>query len=141
MSKSNSAETDLLKLIFNATSWANLADNTATSPATNLTIALHTADPGEAGTQSTNEISYTGYARVNVVRTSSGWTVASGSCSPVANIDFGQMTAGAGGTVTYFSIGTGTSNYMIYSGTVTPNISVVNGVVPRLTTASTITED
>jgi len=141
MSMGNSAETSLLQLIFNATSWANLADNTATSPAANLTIALHTADPGEAGTQSTSEISYTGYARVNVVRTSSGWTVSAGSCSPVANIDFGQMTAGAGGTVTYFSIGTGTSNYLIYSGTVTPNISVVNGVVPRLTTASTITQD
>jgi hypothetical protein len=141
MSKSNAAETDLLKLIFQAVSWANLADNTGTSPAANLTIALHTSDPGEGGTQSTNEISYTGYARINVVRTSSGWTVSSGSCSPVANIDFGQMTAGAGGTVSFFSIGTGTSNYMIYSGTVTPNISVVNGVVPRLTTASTITED
>lgn len=140
MGKSTSSGTDVLKLIFNATSWANLADNTATSPAANLTIALHTSSPGVGGTQSTNEISYTGYARINVVRTSSGWTVASASCSPVANIDFGQMTAGAGGTVTHFSIGTGTSNYMIYFGTVTPNISVVNGVVPRLTTASTITE-
>lgn len=140
MGKTTSSGTDILKLIFNATGWANLADNTASSPAANLTIALHTSSPGVGGNQSTNEISYTGYARLNVVRTSSGWTVSSASCSNVNNMDFGQMSGGAGGTVTHFSIGTGTSNYMIYFGTVTPNISVANGVVPRLTPASTITE-
>jgi hypothetical protein len=140
MSKSNAAETDLLKLIFNAVNWANLADNTATSPATTLTIALHTADPGEAGNQSTNEATYTSYTRITVARTSGGWTVSGNSCSPVANMDFPQATGGSN-TISYFSIGTGVSNYMIYSGTVTPNISVVSGVVPRLTTASTITED
>lgn len=140
MSKGNSAETDILKLIFQAVSWANLADNTATSPATTLTIALHTADPGEAGTQATNEATYTSYARVSVNRNAGGWSVASGSCSPVANIDFPQCTGGTN-TITFFSIGTGTGNYLIYSGAVSPSISVVNGVVPRLTTASTITED
>lgn len=141
MSKGNTFEDDLLKLIFNATAIADLADNDATSPATTLTVALHTADPGEGGTQSSSEISYTGYARIAVARTTGGWTVASGSVSPVANIDFGEMTAGAGGTVTHFSVGTGVSNKLLYSGTVTPNIVVANGVTPRLKTTSTITED
>jgi hypothetical protein len=49
MSKSNAFENDLLKLIFNATAIANLADNAASSPLTNLYVSLHTADPGEAG--------------------------------------------------------------------------------------------
>ena len=140
MSKGNSAETDLLKLIFNGTSWANLADNTATSPATSLTIALHTADPGEAGTQLTNEATFTGYSRVLVARSTLGWTVAAGACNPVSNIDFPICTGGSN-TITHFSIGTGVGDYLIYSGTVSPNISVVGGVVARLTTASSITED
>lgn len=141
MSKGNTFETDILALIFNATAIADLAQDDGSSPATTLTVALHTADPGEAGTQSTNEISYTGYARIAVARTAGGWTVAAGSVSPVAAITFGQMTAGAGGTVTHFSVGTGVANKLLYSGTVTPNIVVANGVTPQLTTASTITED
>jgi hypothetical protein len=140
MSKSNAFETDLLELMFNATDLANLADDTVTSPAANLTIALHTADPGEAGTQATNEATYGAYVRVNVARTSGGWTITGDSVSPVANIDFAEATSGTE-TITYFSIGTGTANYMMYYGTVTPNISVVTGVTPRLTTASTATED
>lgn|SRR5262245_12297604 len=140
MPKSSAFDTDLLELIFNATTIANIADNAASAPAANLTVALHTADPGAGGNQSTNEISYTGYARVNVVRSSSGWTVTGGSVSPAANIDFGTMTAGAGGTVTHFSVGTGVSNAMLYSGPVTPNITVTNGVTPRISSASTIVE-
>lgn len=78
MSKGNTFEDDILKLIFNATGIADLADNDATTPATTLTVALHTADPGEAGTQLTSETAYTGYARQTVARTTGGWTVASG---------------------------------------------------------------
>ena len=141
MSKSNAFETDFLELIFNATPIANIADNAAASPATSLTIALHTADPGEGGTQSTNEISYTGYARVSVVRSAGGWTVTGNSVSPVSPIAFGQMTGGAGGIVTHASIGTGTGNYMLFSGAIAPNIDVVSGVVPTLTPGSTIVEE
>lgn len=140
--KSAAFENDLLKLIFNGTAISLIADNTATTPLTNLYIALHTSDPTDAGTQTSGEIGYTGYARIAVSRTSGGWTVTSSSVSPVANIDFGLMTAGAGGTVTYWSVGTLASGAgkILYSGTVSPTISVVNGVIPRIGTASTITE-
>src|SRR3990167_7182710 len=141
MSKGNTFEDDILKLIFNATAIADLAQDDTTSPATNLSVALHTADPGEGGTQSTSETAYTGYARVNVARTTGGWTVTSGSVSPVANIDFGECTAAAGGPITYFSVGTGVANKLLYSGTVSPNITMAVGVIPRLKTTSTITED
>lgn len=143
MSKGNTFENDWLKLIFNATAIANIADNAASAPLTNLYVSLHTGDPGEAGDQTTSEIAYTGYARVAVARTTGGWTVTANSVSPVANIDFTISSGGAGGTVTHFAVGTASSGAgkLLYSGTVTPNIVVSSGVIPRLTTASAITED
>jgi hypothetical protein len=141
MSKGNTFENDFLKLIFNATAIADLAENDSTSPATTLTVALHTADPGEAGDQTTNEISYTGYARIAVNRNSGGWTVSGNSVSPAANITFGEMTAGTGGTVTHISVGTGVSNKLLYKGPISPTIAVVNGVIPVITTGTVITED
>lgn len=142
-SKGNTFENDLMKLIFNATAIANIADNAASAPLTNLYVGLHTGDPGETGDQTTSEISYTGYARIAVARTSGGWTITNNSGSPVANIDFGEMTGGAGGTVTHCIVGTASSGAgkLLYKGTVTPNIVVTSGVIPRLTTASAITED
>jgi hypothetical protein len=146
MSKTDAFENDLLLLIFNNTDIANIGDaaglqNSAT--AGSLYVSLHTADPGESGTQSTSEISYTGYARVAVARSGAGWTVTGNSVSPAANVDFGEMTAGTGGTVTHFGVGVSSSgaNRLLYSGTVAPNIAVANGVTPRLKTATAITED
>jgi hypothetical protein len=141
MSKGNTFENDVLKLIFNATAIGELAQDDASSPATTLTVALHTADPGEAGDQTTSETAYTGYARVAVARTTGGWTVTNNSVSPVANIDFGECTASPGAAITHFSVGTGTGNKLLYKGTVTPNITMAVGVIPRLKTTSTISED
>lgn len=142
MSKGDTFENDWLKLIFQATAIANIADNAVTAPLTSIFVALHTADPGEAGTQATSEATYTGYARISAARTAGGWTVTANSVSPVANLDFPACTAGTN-TITHWSVGVATSGAtkLLYSGTVTPNISVTNGVTPRLTTASTITED
>jgi len=142
MSKSNAFENDLLELIFNATAIPNLADNAASSPLTNLYVSLHTADPGESGNQSTSEATYTSYARVAVARTSGGWTVTNNSVSPVANIDFPAATGGSE-TITYFGVGSASSGtgVLYYSGSVSPTIAVSSGVTPRLTTASTITEE
>ena len=142
MSIGNVFENDLLKLIFNATAIANVADNAATAPLTNLQYSLHTADPGEAGDQTTSEATYTSYARVAVARTSGGHTVTNNSVSPAANIDFPAGTGGSG-TATHFAVGSAASGAgkTLFSGTVTPNIVTGNGVTPRLTTASTITLD
>lgn len=142
MSKSNSLENSILALLFNATPFANIADNAASSPLTNLYVSLHTADPGEGGSQTTSEITYTSYARVAVLRTAGGWTVASGSVSPVANIGFPAGTGG-GGTATHVGIGTAASGagVLLYSGALTPNIVTGSGITPVITTASTISED
>lgn len=143
MSKSNTFEEDLLKLIFNGTPIANLADNATAAPATNLFLALHTADPGESGVQSTSEVNYTGYARVPVARTSAGWVVTGNSVSPAAAIEFGEMTAGTPGTAVYASIGVAQSGTgkILYRGALTPAVNYTVGVVPRLRTTSTITEE
>jgi hypothetical protein len=142
MSKTNAFETDLLELFFNATALADLAENDATSPATNLHVSLHTADPGEAGSQTTNECAYGSYARVAVARTSGGWTVSGNSVVPVAAITFPACTSGTE-TATHFGLGVAVSGagYLMYKGTITPNISISSGVTPQLTTASSITED
>lgn len=142
MGKSSTFDNDLLKLIFNATAIANMADNAASAPLTNLFMALHTADPTAAGTQASSEIAYTGYARVAVARTGSGWTVTASSVSPTADVVFGAMTAGAGGTATFASVGVASSgaSKILYSGSLSPSISVVNGVTPKVLAGSTIGE-
>ena len=142
MSKQNDFENDLLKLIFNATAIADIAENDSSSPLTNLFFSLHTADVGEAGNQQTNEAAYTSYAREAVARTSGGFTVTANSVSPAAQVLFTEATGGSE-TITHFAIGTlvsGTGK-VLYYGTVSPNIVVTSGVAPILKTTSTTTED
>lgn len=143
MSKGNTFENDLLKLIFNATAIANIADNAATAPLTNLYVSLHTADPGEAGSQTTSETAYTGYARIAVARTTGGWTVTTNSVSPVANIDFGECTASPGAAITHVGIGTDSSGAgkLLYKGALDASITMAVGTIPRVKAGSTITED
>lgn len=133
MSKGDTWENDLLKYQFN---------DVAPGLGASVTYALHTADPGEAGTQLTNEAAYTGYARVSKSRSGTGdFTVTGSSVSPAADVDFGVCAGGTMAPITHFSVGTGTGNKIMYKGPVTPNITVVIGTIPRLKTTSTITED
>ena len=129
MSKSNAFETAFLQLIFNATTLADYAENDSTSPATNLEIALHTADPGEAGNQATSEAAYTSYARVLVARTSGGWTVSGSQVSNTAEVAFPAATGGSE-TITHFSIGTPGGDDMLFSGALTASLAVSSGITP-----------
>lgn len=140
--KSNTFENDFLKLIFQGTGIANLADNAGSSPLTNLYLSLHTADPGEAGNQSTNEIAYTSYARVAVPRSSSGFTVTNNVVALAAAVNFPAGTGGSG-TATHIGIGTASSGTgkLLYSGPLTTPVVCGAGVTPSLTTAGTLTED
>lgn len=145
MSKSDSWENALLLLMFNNTNAANIGDATGlrgSSTAGSLYVSLHTSDPGEAGTQQTNEATYTSYARVAVARSSGGFTITSSSVSPAATVSFPACTGGSN-TITHFGVGTASSGagVLLYSGTVTPNLTVANGTTPTLTTATAITED
>jgi hypothetical protein len=139
--KGSTFDNDLLKLIFNATAIANIADNAGSSPLTNLYVGLYTASPLAGGSQTTNEAAYTSYARVAVARTSGGWTVTTNSVSPAATITFPTATGGSE-TETYFAVGTASSGTgkILYFGAISPTIVVSSGVTPQLTTSSAITE-
>ena len=147
MSIGDTTENAILNLVFRAVAWANYADSAASTPETNIGISLHTADPGDTGAANTSEIAYTSYTRVNVARTTGGWSAASGgSVSPAANIDFPAGTGGSG-TASHFMTAASNASpptgaqVQLWAGTVTPNIVTGNGVTPRLTTATTITLD
>lgn len=141
MSKSNTLETAVLDLLFNASAFADMAENDSSSPATNLAVALHTADPGEAGDQTTSEAAYTSYARVNVARTSGGWTVSGNQVSNTAAVDFPEATGGSE-TITHFSIGIPGGDVMLYSGALSSSLAVSSGITPSFAIGQiVITED
>lgn len=147
MSKADTYENDYMKLVFNNVAIAGIGDASGLQPsaiAGSLYLALHTADPGEAGNQTTNETAYTGYARLAVARSSAGFTVSANTVNLTANADFGVCTAAPGATLTHFSIGTAATGVgkILYSGTLSPNIIMNVGVQPRITTApNLVTED
>ena len=146
MSMTNAAEANLLNLLFLNIDWANIGDagglqNSAT--AGNFYVSLHTADPGESGTQSTSETAYTSYARVAVARAGGGWTLTAQTISNTALVQFPQCTGGTS-TVTYFGIGTDASGAgnLLMSGALTSSLSVSNGFQPQFAAgALTVTVD
>lgn len=146
MSKGNTFENDLLLHIFNNADIALVGDATGlrgSSVAGNLYVSFHTADPGEAGDQTTSEAAYTSYARVAVARSGAGWTATGNSVSPAANIDAPASTGGPTTALTHFAIGTSSSGAgkILYKGALSASIPMGVGVIPRLTTATVITED
>jgi hypothetical protein len=134
MSKSDAYESDLQKFTFNETAVTGITST--------LYVSLHTADPTDAGSQTSSECAYTSYARVAVARTSGEWVESNGTVNPVNPITFPTATGGSE-TATHFAIGTAASGAgkVLYHGTITPNITITNGVTPELTTATAITED
>lgn len=151
MSKSNAYENEYLSLVFLNANIPNIGDATGLRGSTtvgNVYAALHTADPGEAGTAATNEISYTGYARQPIPRNGTNFSVSGGVLTQLLNIDFPEMTGGVGGTVTHFSYVKEVSgaSVVLYKGPFAPNQVINTGVIPRLKgqasgSPTTVTED
>ena len=134
MSASNAFETSLLNLIFKNVTIANYGDIAGilgSATAGSLYIGLHTADPGETGTQATSEATYTGYARVAAARTAGGWTVAGNTVSNAAAVLFGTCTAGSN-TITHFTIGSSSTGAgdLALSGALTASLAVSAGITP-----------
>lgn len=144
MSKANTWETGVLELLFTNTAFTLVGDASglpATATAGSLYFSLHTADPGEAGDQTTNEITYTSYARVAVARSAAGWTVTADAVAVDAAVTFPAGTGGSG-TATHWGLGTSSSaaGKLLYKGTITPNIVTGNGITPQLTAGTVVTE-
>lgn len=145
MSKANTWENDLLLLMFNNTNSALHGDATGlrgSSTAGSYYLSLHTADPGEAGDQTTSEAAYTSYARVAVARSSGGFTVTGNAVALAAAAVFPAGTGGSG-TATHFGIGCSSSGAgkLLYKGALTPNIVMGNGVTPQINAGTVVTED
>lgn len=146
MSKTNTFENDLLLLIFNNTDIALIGDaaglqNSAT--AGSLYVSLHTADVGEAGSQTTNEATYTSYARVAVARSGAGWTVSGNAVANAAEIAFPACTGGTN-TITHFAVGTDSSGTgkVLYKGALSASLAVSSGITPKFAIGELdVTED
>lgn len=135
MSKTNVFENELLAFIFNGTAISGLGAS--------LYVSLHTADPGEAGTQATNEAAYTGYQRVEVARTAGGWNVVNNVASPAANVLFPEYAGGPTPALTHFGVGTSATGAgkLLYKGPLNASIPMGTGVTPGLNTDTAVTED
>ncbi len=145
MSKSNTWENDLLLLMFNNTDSTLHGDAgglRGSASAGSYYFSLHTGDPGEAGSQTTNEIAYTSYARVAVARSAAGFTVTANAVATAAVTTFPAGTGGSG-TATHWGIGCSSSGAgkLLYKGAISPTIVCGNGVTPELAAGTCVTED
>lgn len=133
MPKSTDTCNKILALIFNATAWPDIAENDSSSPATNLYLSLHTADPGVGNNQTTNETSFTNYARIPVERTTSGWNVPSGGATANAALAQFAQCGASGATVSHVAIGTASSGAgtVLYAGELSSPLAVANGIQPQ----------
>src|SRR5687768_10823034 len=99
--------TALLNHIYNNAALTGLGDASGpggSAAAGSVYISLHTADPGVGGSQTTNEATYTGYARKAVARTSAGWTISGKQVSNTGIVTFDTATGGSN-TITHIGIG------------------------------------
>jgi hypothetical protein len=134
MAKSTSACNSILALIFNATAWADLAENDTSGPLSSLYISLHTADPGVGGSQLTNEATYANYARLAVTRNTSGWDVpTSGHTQNTALAQFNACNSSGANSITHVAIGKASSGagLVLYSGALGSPRTVDNGIQPQ----------
>lgn len=128
MSLSNDFESELAKFVFQ-----NISPPNVPVGLTTLYVALHTADPGEAGIQTTNETSYTNYARVSVPRDVTGFSESAGVITNVGDVLF-PVCGATGATLTHFSIQTtasGSGGMLLASGPLTSSFVVSNLIQPK----------
>lgn len=137
MSFSDAAEAAILDLLYENANIATLGDATGVRGSTvagSLYIALHTADPGETGTQSTNECSYTGYARKAVARGAGAFTRSGTSPTQISNTATQTFAACTGGssTATHFSVGVASAGagLILHKGALSSSLAISNNVTP-----------
>ncbi len=134
MSLANTFENELLLHIFQNADIADIGDAAGlqnSAGAGSLYVALHTADPGEAGDQTTSEATYTGYARVAVARSAAGWTVTNNVADNVDAVTFGACTVGSN-HITHVSVGVASAgaSKILWSGELTAHLDVSPGITP-----------
>src|SRR5262252_2664363 len=98
MTIANVTENAILELVYRATTWAGYAQNITTTAQTNVGFSLHTADPSDTGTATASEVTYTGYVRVNVSRSSAGFSAVVTDSPGIQTVSAVTFTAGTAGT-------------------------------------------
>jgi hypothetical protein len=136
MAATDAFETALLTLLFNNTGIANIGDASglpASATPGSTQLSLHSTTLTDASTLLTsNELTYTGYARQTQARSSGGWTVSGDTASNAALIQFGEMTAGGPQTATHLGLGfIATGDVLRLHTTTTADLVINNGVNPQ----------
>ena len=131
MSKGNTTEADFIAFVFNATSMPAYGAN--------LSVSLHTSDPGEDGTLASAEADYIGYSRVSVARDAGGWTCSGNQASNTAEITFGECSSGTN-VITHVAVGTA-GGQILYSGALTAPISVSALITPRFPVGTLVLQE
>jgi hypothetical protein len=134
MSATDVFENGMLSLIFENANYANVGDATGlrgSSTAGVFYISLHESDPGETGNQTTGEGNYSPYVRVSVARSTSGWTVASGTADNDSSIGFAQCSSGSD-TISHAGIGSDSSaaGNLFLRATLSASLAVSAGITP-----------
>jgi len=133
VSKGSVTENDYVKFEANAVAMPSYGAN--------LQINLHTADPGEAGTATTNAPTYTGYAAKTKPRDNTGFTIcdptnpyaanAAGSAYKNADIVlFDECTGGGPESITHVSVSVVGSGQILRKTALTAPLLVSPGVTP-----------
>lgn len=141
MPKSTATCSSILALIFNATAWADIAENDSSGPLANLWIALYTDAPDTAGDDATvNEVSalaYVGYARKSTTRNTNattGWDAPSAGVTKNSALQqFPECSGGAGVHVSHVAIVTTNTGAgkILYSGELTAHRDISPGIQPQ----------
>lgn len=134
MPKSTATCNSILALMYNATPWANVADNALSSPLANVYVSLHTGTLTPAtGTQNDTETVYSSYLRVAKARSVAGWSAPTGGYTRnVGQIQFAQCGV-TGATLNYVATGTlasGSAGLAWHYGALNSPLVVSSGITP-----------
>jgi len=136
MTISNTYEAAILAHIYQNVAITGLGDAAGVLPsavAGTIKVALHSSDPGDTGSQTTNEVAYTSYARATVARASGagGFTLSGTSPTQIANTSVlsWPMCTGGTDTATHFSFGDDDGD-IIHSGALNAPLLIANLITP-----------
>jgi hypothetical protein len=136
MSAQDFFEDDNLEHLFINLALPNLGDAAGLQPsagAGSFFTSLMTALPAESvSDQTTNEATYTPYARIGVARSAAGWTVAAGVVDNDSPITYAQASAGSD-TLTHFGLGFAVSGagFLDMVGALAASLAVSVGITPE----------
>lgn len=135
MSAKDGFENNIMKHIFQNASIPSIGDASGLQPsaaAGSLYVALYTVTPSDSASGS--ECDYTGYARVGVARTASGFAVSGNTVTNASAIAFPQCVSGNTDVAVAFSIAAASGVNVddgILWGALSSQLTISAGVTPE----------